>query len=138
MQGTKRRVVHAISYELILLVMFAPATALIFHKNMLESAALGITLSVMALLWNVVYNYGFEHWERYKGYKKRALKQRVLHAVGFEGGFMMVTVPVIAWFLQLTLWHAILIDIGFALMVMVYTFIFQLAFDKLFGEPQLA
>lgn len=138
MQGTKRRVVHAISYELILLGMFAPATALIFHKNLMESAALGISLSVLALVWNMVYNYGFEHWERRMGYHKRALKQRIMHAVGFEGGFMVITVPIIAWFLQLSLWQTILIDIGFTIMVMMYTFIFQLVFDKLFGEPQLA
>ncbi len=138
MQGIKRRIVHALSYEIILLAIFAPAVALIFHQDMLSSAALGITLSVMALVWNVIFNYFFERWERRQGFTKRQLKQRIYHAVFFEGGFMLVTVPVIAWFLNMSILHTIIVDIGMALCVMVYTFIFQICFDKLFGEPQLS
>jgi uncharacterized membrane protein len=137
MQGIKRRIIQALSYEIILLVIFAPAVALIFHQDLLSSAALGITLSVLALVWNVIFNALFERWEKYKGFVKRQLKQRIYHAVFFELGFMIVTVPVIAWFLNMTLLHTIIVDIGFALCVMVYTFIFQWAFDSIFGEPAM-
>lgn len=135
MQGTKRRVIQAISYEVILLSLFIPIVALIFKQPLMHSAALGISLTVLALLWNIIFNYGFEKWEARKGWHSRGLKQRLLHALGFDGGLLVLGVPVIAYFLNTSLIEAIIADIGFTSIIMVYTFIFQWAFDRLFGEP---
>lgn len=57
MQGTKRRVIQAISYEVILLSLFIPIVALIFKQPLMHSAALGISLTVLALLWNIIFNW---------------------------------------------------------------------------------
>lgn len=136
MQGLKRRVIQAISYEIILLSLFIPIVTLVFKQPVMHSAALGISLTIFALLWNMIFNYGFEKWEARKGWYTRGLKQRLLHALGFEGGLLVLGVPVIAYFLEISLLEAIIADIGFTIVIMVYTFIFQWAFDRLFGEPE--
>lgn len=136
MQGLKRRVIQAISYEIILLSLFIPIVTLGFKQPVMHSAALGISLTIFALLWNMIFNYGFEKWEACKGWYTRGLKQRLLHALGFEGGLLVLGVPVIAYFLEISLLEAIIADIGFTIVIMVYTFIFQWAFDRLFGEPE--
>lgn len=136
MQGIKRRIVQAFLYEIILLVISAPIIALVFNQDLTSSVALIITVAIMALFWSMLFNMLFERWERANGIKKRELKHRVYHAVGFEVGFMIISVPVIAWFLKMSLLHTLFADIGIALGVMMYTFFFQLVFDKVFGEPQ--
>ena len=136
MQGLKRRVIQAISYEIILLSLFIPIVTLVFKQAIMDSAALGMSLTILALLWNMFFNYGFEKWEARKGWYTRGLKQRLLHALGFEGGLLVLGVPAIAYFLEISLLEAIIADIGFTVVIMVYTFIFQWAFDRLFGEPE--
>ncbi|WP_051526786.1 PACE efflux transporter [Alkanindiges illinoisensis] len=136
MQGLKRRVIQAISYEAILLSLFIPIVTLVFKQAVMDSAALGMSLTILALLWNIIFNYGFEKWEVQQGWYTRGLKQRLLHALGFEGGLLLLGVPVIAYFLGISLLKAIIADIGFTIVIMIYTFIFQWAFDRLFGEPE--
>lgn len=136
MQGLKRRVTQAISYEIILLSLFILIVTLVFKQAIMDSAVLGMSLTILALLWNMFFNYGFEKWEALKGWYTRGLKQRLLHALGFESGLLILGVPVIAYFLEISLLEAIIADIGFTVVIMVYTFIFQWAFDRLFGEPE--
>lgn len=135
MQGIKRRVIHALSYEIILLMVMTPILSLMFGKDMLVTATLGVVIMLIALMWNMLFNFWFEKWEKRQGASHRLLKHRIYHAICFEGGILILTVPVIAWFLQLGIWQTIVLDIGISLCIMLYTFIFQLGFDKLFGEP---
>lgn len=137
MQGIKRRIIQAISYEVILLALFVPIISLVFKKEIVTSISLGIILMVIALLWNIIFNFLFEQWEKRQHATHRLIKHRIYHAVGFEGGLMIITVPILAWFLQLGIWQTIVLDIGVTLAIMVYTFIFQWAFDSIFGEPVL-
>lgn len=137
MQGIKRRIIQAISYEVILLALFVPIISLVFKKEIATSISLGIILMVIALLWNIIFNFLFEQWEKRQHATHRLIKHRIYHAVGFEGGLMIITVPILAWFLQLGIWQTIVLDIGVTLAIMVYTFIFQWAFDSIFGEPVL-
>lgn len=136
MQGKKRRIVQAILYEAVLLSLFIPIAVLVFKQNLVHSAGLGFTLTLMALIWNVIFNYYFERFEAKHGWQQRKLKQRLLHAISFEGGFFLLSAPVIALFLNISLLQAIIADIGITLAIMVYTFIFQWCFDHIFGEPE--
>lgn len=136
MQGTKRRIVQAISYELILLCIASPIIALVFSAPLSTSSAFTISTSIIALIWNVIFNALFERWEVAKHATQRGFKQRLYHAIGFEGGLMLLTTPLMVWLLKLEVWHAVMADIGMTLAIMVYTFIFQWCFDSLFGEPE--
>jgi uncharacterized membrane protein len=50
---------------------------------------------------------------------------RVLHAVPFEGGLLIVLLPVIAWYLGIGLWQDFLMDVSSALFYLGYAFVFN-------------
>ena len=128
-QQLKQRIVHATCYELILLVIGTPILGLILGTSLSHTGMLWIMMSVTALVWNMIFNHGFEKFEVKQGWKQRTVKIRILHAVGFEGGLLLFTVPMIAWMMNMTLWQALWLDIGLALAIMVYTFIYQWCYD---------
>ena len=50
----------------------------------------------------------------------------------------MLLVPLFAWWLNISLWDALLLDIGLLMFFMVYTYFFSLTFDRVFGLPASA
>lgn len=64
-------------------------------------------------------------------------KMRLVHTVLFEAGLLVVTTPIVAVMMDLNLWDAFLLDVGMALFYLVYAYIYNWIFDKLF-PPQIA
>ena len=92
-------------------------------------------LSASALLWNVVYNYLFECWERHQANRARTVGRRLLHYVGFEGGLVVLLVPLVAWWLQISWWAALVTDLGLFVFFFFYALVFQWGFDRVFDVP---
>ncbi|MBJ9984368.1 chlorhexidine efflux PACE transporter AceI [Acinetobacter sp. S40] len=126
---SKRRIIHALSYEVILLVIIAIALSFIFNVPMEVTGSLGIAMAVTSVIWNMVFNHFFEKFE-HKHQLKRTIKIRILHAIGFEGGLMLATIPMVAYAMKMTIWQAIVLDFGLTMCILVYTFIFQWGYDK--------
>lgn len=127
---SKRRLVHALSYEIILLVIIAVALSFIFDVPMEVTGGLGVAMAVTSVLWNMVFNHYFEKFEQ-KRQLKRTVKVRILHAIGFEGGLLLVTIPMVAYAMQMTIVEAIILDFSLTMCILVYTFIFQWCYDML-------
>lgn len=135
MQGRKRKIVQAISYELLALVFVVPAAAWVFGSGLALSTLVAVAVSLTAVLWNMVFNSLFEAWEARQRRPRRTLGRRVLHALGFEVGLLLFTVPLIAYGLAIDWWQALLADFSLMLFFLVYAFVFQWGFDLLFGPP---
>lgn len=131
---SKRRIVHALSYEIILLVIIAIALSFIFDMPMEVTGTLGIVMAVTSVFWNMTFNHFFEKFEA-KRQLKRTVGVRILHAIGFEGGLMLVTIPMVAYAMQMSIGQAILLDFSMTMCILVYTFIFQWCYDHI--EMQL-
>ena len=127
---SKRRIIHALSYEIILLVIIAIALSFIFKVPMEVSGTLGIAMAVTSVIWNMIFNHYFEKFEA-KRKLKRTFGVRALHAIGFEGGLMLATIPMVAYAMHMTLWQAILLDFSMTMCILVYTFIFQWCYDQI-------
>lgn len=127
---SKRRIIHALSYEVILLVIIAIALSFIFDVPLEVTGTLGIVMAVTSLFWNMIFNHFFEKFER-KHQLERTVKIRILHAIGFEGGLMLVTIPMVAYAMNMSLWQAIVLDFGLTMCILVYTFIFQWCYDTI-------
>ncbi|MCL6241698.1 MULTISPECIES: chlorhexidine efflux PACE transporter AceI [Acinetobacter] len=127
---SKRRIIHALSYEIILLVIIAIALSFIFKVPMEVTGTLGIAMAVTSVIWNMIFNHYFEKFEA-KRKLKRTFGVRVLHAIGFEGGLMLATIPMVAYAMNMTLWQAILLDFSMTMCILVYTFIFQWCYDQI-------
>lgn len=138
MQGWRRRVVNAVVFEVLAIAIVTVAFALLTPADTGSSLALAAISSAVAMAWNVTYNRAFEWWESRQATKGRSVWRRAVHAVGFEGGLVAILVPVIAWWLGIGLWEALVLDVGLMLFFLVYTFAFNWLFDHLFGLPQSA
>ena len=138
MQGPMRKMTQAVLYELVGALFVAPVIALVFDKGLAHSGALALLLSLLALSWNMLFNSLFEHWEARQPQRARTLGRRLLHALGFEGGLAVLLVPVMAWLLEIGWWQALVADIGLLTFFFCYAFVFQWAFDLLFGVPDSA
>ena len=132
--GIRTRIVHMLLFEFVGLVLVTPFAALILNRTFLNMGAVAIIISVIAMLWNFSYNWVFDAIEKKMGGVRfrRSLLLRSIHAVIFEGGLFAVTIPIIACGLDMSLLHAILVDIGGVIFFMIYAFVFNWVFDRLY------
>ena len=138
MQGFQRRVVYITLYEGIAIVAASAGLALMTDAGLGHSGVLAVAASVIAVIWNLVFNALFERWESRQAVRGRSVRRRVAHAIGFEGGLIAFLVPMFAWGLGVTLWQALVMDLGLVVFFLVYTFAFNWAFDRVFGLPASA
>jgi uncharacterized membrane protein len=138
LQGARRKIVYVSLYELIAIAVSSTGLAAGSGSSLQQAGVLAVASSVIAVVWNLVYNSLFERWEARQAVRGRSFKRRAAHALGFELGFVFMLVPLFAWWLGITLWHALVLDVGLALFFLVYTFAFNWAFDKVFGLPASA
>ena len=127
---SRRRIIHALSYEIILLIIIALALSFIFQMPMEVTGTLGIAMAMTSVIWNMVFNHFFEKFEA-KRHLKRTVGMRILHAIGFEGGLMLVTIPMVAYAMNMSIGQAILLDLSMTSCILVYTFIFQWCYDQI-------
>ncbi|ULJ62307.1 PACE efflux transporter [Wielerella bovis] len=126
----KERIFQAILFEALLVIISTLLLAAFTSHGIGEMGALFIIISLIALAWNMLFNWLFD--QKFTAPRiERSLKIRALHATLFEGGLMLLTVPLIAWWLNITWWHAIIMDISMTLGVMIYTVIFHWCYDHL-------
>lgn len=137
MQGWKRRVVYVTLYEGIAITLTTAVLAALGHGATAAIVA-SVGASMLAVTWNLIFNAMFEAWERRQTIKGRSIARRIAHAIGFEGGLVLSIVPFFAWWLDVTLWEAFVMDLGFILFFLVYTFVFAWCFDQVFGLPASA
>lgn len=138
MQGVWRKVVYVSLYELIAIIVASLGMAGMSGQALAHTSALAVMTSAIAVVWNLGFNHAFEWWEARQAVRGRSLRRRITHAVAFEVGLITWLVPVIAWWLDISLWMALVMDLGLVLFFLVYTFVFNWAFDRVFGLPLAA
>lgn len=133
------RIRHALMFEIIALLIVVPAGAFLFGVGLKDMGVIGIGSATIATLWNYVYNYGFDRaMKRWRGDTLKTTPIRIAHALLFEAGLLVVLMPFIAWWLGISLWEALLMDIGLAAFYVVYAFGFNLVYDRVFPLPEWA
>ncbi|MFS1489097.1 PACE efflux transporter [Vibrio splendidus] len=125
----KERMLHMVLFELVALVLMAGLATYIVGGGAVKMAGLAVSLSLIAMGWNYVYNYGYD-----KIYgadrSKRTKKTRILHGLGFELGLMLVSFPLLMWVLQLDFWTVLVMDIGIVIFFVLYAIAFNWAYDS--------
>ena len=125
----KERILHMVLYEVFALIMMAGLATYITGNGAGEMAGLALAMSLIAMAWNYVYNYGYDKIfgaDR----TKRTKKTRVLHGLGFELGLMTVTLPVLIWVLKLDFLTVLIMDIGLVIFFVLYAIGFNWAYDS--------
>lgn len=137
MRTSADRIRHTLLFEGLGLATCAPLASWTLDKAILQVGTLSIVLSLAAMLLNYIFNLLFDRALIRLGrpVNVRTIKMRVLHAILFELNLLFFTVPVVAWWLDMTLWYAFLTDIGFALFFLLYAFVYNWAYDLIFPIP---
>ena len=132
----RRRVLQALLYEIFAIAFVAPVLWWLFGRSPLSTLALTMCLSAIALAWNFGFNALFEAWESRQVSGERTWQRRAVHGIVFEIGLGLFIIPVMAWWLKIGVWEALLADIGIMLFFLGYTVVFTWCFDRVFGGPQ--
>ena len=138
LQGPKRRVLYVTLYELIAIAAATLGLAVLTGQGAGHSGVVAVAASAVAVVWNVVFNWAFERWEARQAVRGRTVWRRMAHAVGFEGGLVFTLVPLFAWWFDVTLWQAFVMDLALIVFFLCYTFVFNWVFDQVFGLPASA
>jgi uncharacterized membrane protein len=129
---------QAILYEVIAIAFVAPVLSMAFDEPPSSSFGLAVVLSSIALAWNFVFNTLFERWEARQVVRGRSFARRLMHGMGFEGGLVIILVPVMALWLNTSVLTAFLANLGLLAFFFVYAIAFTWAFDRVFGLPASA
>lgn len=133
-----RRIFYAVLYELIGIMIVSLGLTLLSGHGVIHTGLVAVASSVIAVAWNYLFNTLFEAWEARQAVRGRGFLRRLAHACGFEIGLTVLLVPLLAWWLKVSLLEAFLYDVTLILFFLVYTFVFNLAFDRVFGLPASA
>ena len=138
LQGWRRRLVYVTVFEGLAIACTSFGLASMSGDGMAHAGVMGVASSLIALLWNLIFNSLFERWERGQTVKGRSPARRLAHMLGFEGGLLLIFVPLFAWWFEVDLWTSFLMDLGLLLFFMAYTYAYGWLFDRLFGLPASA
>ena len=128
-KSIKERALHALLFEIIGVLLFAPLLAWLMGHSLAKMGAMTVMISTVAMLWNMLFNAMFDNLRRKLGFKL-SIGARIGHALLFEGGLILVIVPLAAWWLSISLLEAFWLDIGLLLLFLPYTLVFNLLYDK--------
>ena len=138
MQGVKRKLVYVSLYEVIGMTFSALGLALLSGTSPGSTGPLAVIITTIAVTWNFIYTSLFERWESRQVSRTRTVKRRIAHAIGFQLTLIVFLIPLIAWWMKISLVQAFLLDLALIIFIPCYTFVFNWAFDKIFGLPSSA
>ncbi|MDO5680086.1 MAG: PACE efflux transporter [Pelistega sp.] len=129
-KSAKERFFYAFLFEILAIGISSPLAAWVFNHKLSEMGVVSVVIAIMALLLNMAYNTLFDYLlKKYKASKNTRV--RILHAVGFEFTLLLMSIPFIAWYLGIGVIDALILDLGFILFYLPYTYFFNLAYDVL-------
>ncbi|HYD76483.1 PACE efflux transporter [Ramlibacter sp.] len=138
MSPITRRILQALLYEGIAIAVVGPALSLVFDEPQSSTFGLAVVLSTIALAWNYVFNWIFERWESRQAVRGRSLARRLAHGAGFEGGLVVILLPVMSLWLEISVAAAFVANLGLLVFFFFYAIAFTWAFDRVFGLPASA
>lgn len=135
MRTWRSRVARTAAYEAGGILLVAPAVAVATDHSIEESTLFLILVSLAFLIWDYVYNLGFDLIEHALGHgpsSGRSHPWRIFHAISLEVSSIIVTVPLIMWLVGLSFWEAVAADLALSAVYATYAYVFHIGFDRLY------
>jgi len=126
---SKERIIHATGFEVIAILLFTPLMAWVLKTEVATTGALTVMMSLLAMLWNMVYNGLIDRYRTTERQHWR-FRVRLLHGVAFEAGLVVICLPLAVWMLDLTLLQAFFMELAFFVFILPYTVLYNWGFDK--------
>ena len=135
MRTPSDRIRHTLSFEVLGLLLVTPLGAWFFDRPMGDIGMVSLVSATIAATWTYGFNWGFDVLlQRFFGRTLKTMPERVVHAILFEIGLLTVLMPFIAWYLGVSYWEALIMDGSFSLFYVVYAFLFNIGYDRLFPD----
>ncbi|MDB5774483.1 MAG: bacterial Transrane Pair family protein [Herbaspirillum sp.] len=122
------RAFHAFAFEIIAIALTAAAIVLAMGKPLASASGLAVAISTIAMLWNMLFNAAFDRAQAKMGFA-RTVRVRVVHAFLFESGLTIAIVPLAAWWLNIGLLQAFVLDLGVLAFFLLYAFVYNWCYD---------
>ncbi|QIM19667.1 PACE efflux transporter [Leucobacter coleopterorum] len=130
-----RRVVFVAGYETLSVLFTVLVLSTLLGHGGGSSTLTAVVLSTVATGWNYLWNTTFEAIEKRRGVSGRGAGSRALHAIGYEGGVLFFTIPLVAIMLGVNLLEAFAIEGGLLVFFLIFTVVYTWVFDRVFGLP---
>ena len=128
--GRLERIFHAITFEVLAVTLSIIGLATFTDHDIHQLSGTMIVIATIAMIWNVLFNWVFDKFVPGKK-EKRSMMTRINHVLLFEAGLLFFTIPVMAYILKVSLWQALVMDIGVTIFITLYAFAFNLAYDHI-------
>lgn len=135
MRPLRDRLRQIVLFEVGGLLLITPPFAWASGVPLGDSIGMLALIALIAAIWNGSYNTVFDWIEgRRTGRSadRRPFGLRTLHALGFETGLLVMTLPVVMAWTGMDWLTALLADIALAAAYVLYAFLFNLAYDRIF------
>ena len=106
--STSERVVQSILYEVGCILIGCLVMQFVPHEG--QPVVLMVIFSLLAMVWNFVFNWIFDKL--------------------VPGLFMIATVPIIMYMMQMSFWMAFMTDITMTLVILGYTYVYNWVYDR--------
>lgn len=126
----KERLFHAVLFEILAILISVLAVKLVSHYPTTETTFIILLISLIAVIWNMLFNWIFDLLFTAPR-ETRKMPLRLFHTILFEGGLLIFTLPMIVYVLNIGWLAAFLMDIGLTILILIYTFFFNLAYDHI-------
>ena len=138
MTPTFRKTLYAVSFETCGILVTALVLLVLSNAKSDDAFLLSASASIMGMIWSFVFNSTFEAWEARQATRGRSPLRRLIHSILFETTLLVMLLPLTMWWLSVSLWTAIGIEIGVSVVFVGYTYVFTWVFDRVFGLPTSA
>ena len=130
-----RRLVYVALFESLAIIFSTYLLKAFAHGETSGNFAVAVAISVIAVIWNFLFNGFFEWGERKLGLRGRSLVVRMVHSIGFEGGLVAFTVPLLMVWYRISFMAALQMEAAILIFFLVFTFVFTWVFDQIFALP---
>ncbi|ASY31189.1 PACE efflux transporter [Taylorella equigenitalis] len=122
------RLFYAALFEFLGIVLSAPLMSWIYGHPLFDIGVITIVIAIVALLLNCTYNYFFDRLLISREISKTQTV-RIIHMVGFEATLLLFTIPIICWFMNMNLVEALVLDAGYIVFYLLFTYFYNLTYD---------
>ena len=129
MPSTTRKIVYAVLFESLAVVISTFMFAYMAQAGTEESFVLSVLVSLIALTWNFTFNTAFEFIEDKLGFKRTPFV-RCVYSFLFEGGLVAACVPLYMFWYDMGFLQALGMELSILVFFLVFTYVFSLTFDS--------
>lgn len=129
MPSTIRKIVYAVLFESLAVVISTFLFAYMADAGSKESFVLSVLVSLIALTWNFAFNTAFEFIEDKIGFKRTPFV-RCIYSFFFEGGLVAACVPLYMFWYDMGFLQALGMELSILVFFLVFTYVFSLTFDS--------